>query len=697
MISSTAAPTASMPHHADGASSSQEAPIAQAGPTTTDHPLGARRSEDEASLPPQVAMPPRSPAWPLPQATPDMRSPAPLLPGLVPMTPADCSWMGGVAAGVASGLKGAAGMAHQGMVGAQALATAAVRNLWSLSDLRTMLQPSADDPQFLRMLRGRDPEVNSEYTFAQCRNQLQDLRRLVEAGQGIEPRFQETLLKDIKTIEQALNPLENGTSAAGRAVKALLNMVNLWPVLVPSKLLADQAKTFAYTVAAASKAVVGVAGATLRPTADGLPFPLGGGELGRHADEVHFYPALLNAIFLSIEMSKKYGSPSVRQQAEAVEHNKLAHAGFAVAAGMALIAPFVWTSVKSGANKVVEAGIRTAALGMERAGFTERADTMRREISPGMVGQEVMTELSRIWEQLETGRLALQNARLDFTDPASGKELTRTLNSQCTHLLESIALCTERLDKAFGISAAQEAAGAVVPRAPSSNNDFASKVALTIFATAITASTVYLIQPDPIGTVDLAADSAVVTAVMLQSAMNKQATRQDAMERFKGMAATSMVMALALSADKISKEFTPRGLVEADSSAPYYASLVMTMMAMTMPGPIARGAELALNWSGSQLATAGGKIAGLFKGPGGQPLATAAPASPEELVQRMAELSAYARTLPPEQLLQYEQAVADSVHERLEGAAARSAGHSQRSQSSVVIEEIVEGRPTPTA
>jgi hypothetical protein len=163
------------------------------------------------------------------------------------------------------------------------------------------------------------------------------------------------------------------------------------------------------------------------------------------------------------------------------------------------------------------------------------------------------------------------------------------------------------------------------------------------------------------------------------------------------MAATSMVMALALSADKISKEFTPRGMVEADSSAPYYASLVMTMMAMTMPGPIARGAELALNWSGSQLATAGGKIAGLFKGPGGQPLATAAPASPEELVQRMAELSAYARTLPPEQLLQYEQAVADSVHERLEGAAARSAGHSQRSQSSVVIEEIVEGRPTPTA
>jgi hypothetical protein len=640
-------------------------------------------------------MPPRSAAYPSAPATPDMRSPAPLLPGLVPPAPADCSWAADVASQVASGVGSVAASVGGSVVGGlkstAGMAGTAMANLWSLSDLRTMLQPNADDPQFLRMLRGRDPELNADYTFAQCRSQLRDLRALVEAGNGIEPRFQKTLLKDITTIEQALNPLENGTSAAGRAGKALLNMVNLWPVLVPSKLLADQAKTFAYTVAAASKAVVSVAGATLRPTADGLPFPLMGGELGRQADEVHFYPALLNAIFLSIEMSKKFGSPSVRHQAEAVEHNKLAHAGFAVTAGLALIAPFVWTSVKSGANHVVEAGVRAAALGMERAGFTERAETLRRGISPGVVGQEVMAELSRVWEQLETGRLALQQARLDFTDPASGKELTRTLNSQCTHLLESIALCTERLDKAFGISAAQEAAGAVVPRAPSSNQDFASKLALTIFATAITGSTVYLIQPDPIGTVDLAADSAVVTAVMLQSAMNKQATRQDAMERFKGMAATSMVMALALSADKISKEFTPRGLIEANASAPYYASLVMTMMAMTMPGPIARGAELALNWGGSQLAAAGSKIAGMFKGPDGQQLTTAVPTSPEHLQQRMAELSAYTQALTPEQHVQYEQTVADSLHQALEGAVARAAGHSQRRNSGVEIQEIVEG------
>ena len=141
-----------------------------------------------------------------------------------------------------------------------------------------------------------------------------------------------------------------------------------------------------YTVAAASKAVLAVGGATLRPTADGLPFPLMGGELGRHADEVHFYPGLLNAIFLSIELSKKFGTPGVRHQAEAVEHNKLAHAGFAVAAGMALIAPFVWTSVKSGFGKALDAGTRAAALGLEKAGFSERADTMRRELTQVFTG-----------------------------------------------------------------------------------------------------------------------------------------------------------------------------------------------------------------------------------------------------------------------------------------------------------------------
>lgn len=57
-------------------------------------------------------------------------------------------------------------------------------------------------------------------------------------------------------------------------------------------------------------------------------------------------------------------------------------------------------------------------------------------------------------------------------------------------------------------------------------------------------SAIYLIQPDRIGTVDTLADTAVVTTVMLQSAFNKNANRQDTMERFKAMCGGSMVIAM---------------------------------------------------------------------------------------------------------------------------------------------------------
>ncbi|WP_169804800.1 XopX family type III secretion system effector [Hydrogenophaga taeniospiralis] len=676
MISSTPLPAVSThPHPEGGAASSGTSEPSSPPAAVNTHPLHGRRADAAGGSPVSDSLPPRS-------AMPAVSAPST---GVTGITGSLWRAASGVTATVTGGLQTA-----------QAATSSALQNLWSLSDLRTMLQPHADDPAFLLQLRGRDPEAPADYTFAQCRQQLQDLRALVQAGHGMEPRFQKTVLQDIQTIEKALNPLENGTSSAGRAAKALANMVNLWPVLVPSKLLANQAKTFAYTVAAASKAVVSVGGATLRPTADGMPFPLGGGELGRQADEVHFYPALLNAIFLSIEMSKKYGSPGVQHQALAVEHNKLAHAGFAVAAGTALIAPFVWNNIKSGANKVVEAGVRAAAHGLERVGFADRADGMRRAITPGEVGEAVKAELSGLWQQLETGRLALQQARLDFSDPASGRELTRTLNSQCTHLLESIALCTERLDKAFGISAAQEATGALVPRDPSSNPDFASKLALSIFATAITGSTIYLIQPDPIGTVDLAADSAVVTAVMLQGAFNKQATRQDAMERFKGMAATSMVMALALSMDKVSKTMTPRGLIEADSTAPYYAALVMTMMAMTMPGPIARGAELALNWGGRQIGQGMQQLRSLLNGPDGQQLGTMESRSLQELQQRMVELQSFhAQERPGDQQAALDRLVEESLRHTLADAGRQAGERAQPRTSGVVIQEIAEPSAHP--
>lgn len=676
MISSTPSPAMSTPLQPESRAASSGSTETTRPPAAVDtHPLHGRQADAAGGSPVSDSLPPR---------------------GATPAVSASSTDASGITGSLWRAASSASAAVLGGLQGARTVATSTAQNLWSLSDLRTMLQPHGDDPAFLLQLRGRDPEAPADYTFAQCRQQLQDLRALVQGGHGMEPRFQKTVLQDIQTIEQALNPLEHGTSSAGRAAKALANMVNLWPILVPSKLLANQAKTFAYTVAAASKAVVSVGGATLRPTADGLPFPLGGGELGRQADEVHFYPALLNAIFLSIEMSKKYGSPGVQQQALAVEHNKLAHAGFAVAAGTALIAPFVWNNIKSGANKVMEAGVRAAAQGLDRVGMAPRADALRQSITPGQVGEAVKTELAALWQQLETGRLALQQARLDFSDPASGRELTRTLNSQCTHLLESIALCTQRLDKAFGLSAAQEAAGAVVPRDASSNPDFASKLALTMFATAITASTVYLIQPDPIGTVDLAADSAVVTAVMMQSALNKQATRQDAMERFKGMAATSMVMALALSVDKVSKTATPHGLVEADSTAPYYAALVMTMMAMTLPGPIARGAELALNWGGRQIGNGLQQVRNLISGPGGEALGTVEPHSLQGLQERVAELQAFhTQDRSAEQQAALDRVVENSLHQALTDAGRTDSGRAQPRRSGVVIEEIPDAHAQP--
>lgn len=557
----------------------------------------------------------------------------------------------------------------------------AARHLWTLTDLRTMLQPRANDPDFLRILRGNDIEAPTDAMLAQCRRHVGELRRFVEARHGLEAKFQATVLKDIQAVEQALDPLENGTPAGGRALKALANLVNLWPVVVPSPLLANQAKTFAYTVAAAMKAVVGVAGTTLRATADGLPFPLMGGELGRQADEVHFYPALLNAIFLSLEMTKKFGSESARHQMESFDDNKLGHAGIAAACGMALIAPFVWDSVQNLANRATGAFVRAGASIEDWRGHAVQAEAMRKQLTPGEVGEHVRAELQGLWVELEAGRVAFTKARADFTDPASGHELTRTLNSQVTHLLGTIGRCTDRLEKAFNL--APEADGSEGAVVPAGDTNFASKLALTIFAAGVTGATVFLIQPDPIGTVDLSADAVVVTAVMAQSAWNKQATRQDAMERFKGMAATSMVMAMALSVDKLAKAFTPKGLIEASPEAPYYAALVMTVMAMTMPGPVARGAELAMNWGGSA-------IASLFKGPDGRELGVMVPSSPEGLVAWTETLSEHIQGLGDDELPDFEQRFMENLSQVMVDAKRATDPAAGPSNSGVTLTEITD-------
>lgn len=210
------------------------------------------------------------------------------------------------------------------------------------------------------------------------------------------------------------------------------------------------------------------------------------------------------------------------------------------------------------------------------------------------------------------------------------------------------------------------------------NHDVSSKVALMILATAVTGSTVYLIQPDRLGTINLISDTCIVTAVMAQSTWNKQATRQDAMERFKAMCGGSMVIALALGAEKLSKVLTDKSLIESSPNAQFYAGVIMSLMAVTMPGPIARGAELAMNWGERQLGRR-------FTGPDGTPLETRVPSSAEELQQTSHRTLGYLLSLRDEQLEEYAENVGDSILQAIQeaGEAAQA-----RPSSSVTLTEI---------
>ncbi|MCC4615429.1 type III secretion system effector protein [Xanthomonas campestris pv. asclepiadis] len=559
---------------------------------------------------------------------------------------------------------------------ASAAVSKAASNLWSLADLRTMLQIHADDPAFLQMVRHTDPEQVAPHSLAACRQQITQLRDAIKAAPRLEARFRQQLLGDIKAVEDALQPLEHGTPAPGRALKSLANLVNLWPLIVPSPLLANQAKTFAYSIAAATKGVMSLSASALRPTADGLPFPLMGGQLGREANEMHFYAILLNGLFLTTELPKKFGNPSMRQQAEAVENNL----GFAAAASTActamVLTPFLWNSLNALGNRMQHGVSHLGASIADRVGLQTQAQRLRARLTPGQISDQLRARLNEICAALENGRDAFQQARRNFTEPGTGHELTRTLNAQCTHLLETLDQCSKRLSTALQVDQDQPT---TIPRQPT-NQDFSSKLALALLGAGVTGLTVYLIQPDRIGTVDLLADSAVVTTVMMQSALNKHATRQDTMERFKAMCSGSMVMALALGVEKLSKTFADKSLIEASSASPYYAGAIMSLMSMTMPGPMARGAELAMNWGGRQ-------VMRVFEGPDGTPLATRMPSSPEELVQNLQDTESYVASLKQEQAQQYQQMVGDIALQVIEdaGAAAQT-----RPGSSVTITEISE-------
>ncbi|WP_230595311.1 XopX family type III secretion system effector [Xanthomonas vasicola] len=561
-------------------------------------------------------------------------------------------------------------------------AYAAVSNgastLWSKSDLRTMLQVHASDPAFLQMVRHLDQEQAAPHSLARLSAAIADLRGAISNPQnGLEKRFRNAFLSDIKAVEKALHPLEHGTPATGRALKALLNLGNAWPLLVPSPFMANQAKTFGYSLALAARGVLMLSASALRPTADGFPIPIiGGGQLGRDANELHLYAYLLNGLFLPFEITKKAGSEALRHQAEAVENNMGFGAAAATACAAMMMTPFLWNSISTLGNRARNQASRLRASAAHQLGFTESAQRTRAGMTPGQISAELRTQLDQIATVLLNGRDAFHQVRRDFTGPGQGHELTRTLNAQCTHLLETLDRCSQRLSTA--LQHGQDRSESI-PR-QLSNDDVAAKLSLALLGTALTGSVIYLIQPDRIGTVDSLADTAVVAAVMLQSTFNKHANRQDTMERFKAMCGGSMVIAMALAAEKLSTTFADQSLIEASSTSPYYAGAVMSLMAATMPGPVADATEKAMNWGGRQ-------IRRLFTGPDGTQLATTVPSTPEELQETSRRTLQYLLQLSPAHLQAYEEQVApDAALQAIQDAGAAA----QPSTSRVTITEIQE-------
>ncbi|PPV05468.1 putative type III effector protein XopX [Xanthomonas bromi] len=546
-------------------------------------------------------------------------------------------------------------------------------NLWSLTDLRTMLQMHADDPAFLAVLKGDDPEHLMPHTLSSCRQQMQELGQLIEHAQGLGRHQRNQLMGDVKQVLNALQPLDHATPAASRVLKSIGNLINFWPIVVPSPLMGRQAKTFAFTMSTATKGVLAVSTSALRPSADGLPFPFAGGQLGRDANEMHLYNVLINTLFLTTELPKKFGDQALREKAEAISENMGYAAGLSVTFTAIMLTPFLWNSLNKLGNSMLDKTARLGAPAAQVLGLNNQAQRLRDRLTPAHINAALRVQLQEIREQLDASCEAFQQARRGFVDQDGGRELTRTVNAQCTHLLETLDRCSKRLASVLQLDGDPTQS---LPRGIP-NQDVSSKVALMILATAVTGSTIYLVQPDRLGTINLLSDTCIVTALMGQSAWNRQATRQDAMERFKGMCGGSMVIALALGAEKLAKTFADKSLIEASPNAQFYAGAIMSLMAVTMPGPIARGAELAMNAAGSSLKR-------LFTGPDGTELATRTFDSVEQMQGHLQSVGEYAQQLTPQQLDSYATQIGENVALTLQAASAQS--HAPR--SNVTITEI---------
>lgn len=109
-----------------------------------------------------------------PAASPTQTPVHPALSALAPLSRSNSSSGTSAAASIAAHAKSALG---NGVRHASTAVSRAASDLWSLSDLRTMLQMHANDPAFLAILRGSDPEQATQHTLASCRQQMDEPRR----------------------------------------------------------------------------------------------------------------------------------------------------------------------------------------------------------------------------------------------------------------------------------------------------------------------------------------------------------------------------------------------------------------------------------------------------------------------------------------------------------------------------------------
>ncbi|NRO99009.1 hypothetical protein GWC77_24180 [Paraburkholderia sp. NMBU_R16] len=118
------------------------------------------------------------------------------------------------------------------------------------------------------------------------------------------------------------------------------------------------------------------------------------------------------------------------------------------------------------------------------------------------------------------------------------------------------------------------------------NSDRNAKIALTALTAIVTTLTAVLILPDTIGFVDLLSDTAFTTALMASFVNDSNMNRQDALNEFQTFAGLSMVLIVALAANKLAHGFMEKG-----DKGLLIGAFLLSILNATLPGLV--GAEAA--------------------------------------------------------------------------------------------------------